>query len=83
MATKSPTKTVKKKSSRASSIASFGAAAEEETKSGGTGHTGDNEENTSCSSLIGEIDDKDLAGVCTKWFLKCPPIGGNSHFENI
>ena len=25
----------------------------------------------------------DLAGVCTAWFLKCPPMDGNSHFENI
>ena len=25
----------------------------------------------------------DLHGICTAWFLKCPPIDGNSHFENL
>ena len=29
------------------------------------------------------VDDKHLGGICTAWFLKCPPIDGNSHFENL
>ena len=42
------------------------------------------DEVTSCSSFLGEgVKESDLEGVCTAWFLKCPPIDGNSHFENI
>ena len=38
---------------------------------------------TSNSSYLANIQDSDLAGVCTAWFLKCPPMDGNSHFENL
>ena len=42
------------------------------------------EDATSCSSILGHaIEDDALHGVCTAWFLKCPPIDGNSHFENL
>ena len=41
------------------------------------------DEVTSCSSFLGNGDDSILQGVCTAWFLKCPPIDGNSHFENL
>merc|ERR1712087_751350 len=37
---------------------------------------------TSCCSLCSakcEIKE----GVCTRWWTKCPPIDGNSHFENL
>ena len=30
-----------------------------------------------------ECTDEVLGGICTAWFLKCPPIDGNSHFENL
>lgn len=38
---------------------------------------------SSNSSYLGNVKDSDLEGVCTAWFLKCPPIDGNSHFENL
>ena len=79
-ATKQSPAKVRKNPLLLSSSHSSGGVADEETKSG---NSSDRDSYTSCSSLIGEIDDKDLAGVCTAWFLKCPPIGGNSHFENI
>ena len=79
-ATKQSPAKIRKNPLLLSSSHSSGGAADEETKSG---NSSDKDSYTSCSSLIGEIDDKDLAGVCTAWFLKCPPIGGNSHFENI
>lgn len=41
------------------------------------------DEVTSSSSYLDRCDDEALAGVCTAWFLKCPPIDGNSHFENL
>ena len=44
---------------------------------------GAQDDKTSSSSFLGRVDDKLLAGVCTAWFLKCPPMNGNSHFENL
>ena len=41
------------------------------------------DEVTSCSSILNGVDDLHLGGICTAWFLKCPPIDGNSHFENL
>jgi len=38
---------------------------------------------TSSSSFLGKVDDNALEGICTAWFLKCPPMDGNSHFENL
>lgn len=38
---------------------------------------------SSNSSYLGNVKGSDLDRVCTAWFLKCPPIDGNSHFENL
>ena len=54
----------------------------EETKS--TGGPDNNSDNTSLSSYLGFVKADEIgAGICTSWFLKCPPIDGNSHFENL
>jgi hypothetical protein len=72
----SPTKLSRRDSSQ-------NAAADEESKSESQRSSG-KEEATSCSSILGEhVTNDDLAGVCSAWFLKCPPIDGNSHFENL
>ena len=69
--------------SPAKNRSSTSVTADEETKSDGQTSSA-KEEGTSCSSFLGEnVTNDELAGVCTAWFLKCPPIDGNSHFENL
>lgn len=55
----------------------------EETKSNSCASNGEGVCSSGSSSYLGDIKNSDLEGVCTAWFLKCPPIDGNSHFENL
>mmetsp|Transcript_43119 Transcript_43119/g.57048 ORF Transcript_43119/g.57048 Transcript_43119/m.57048 type:complete len:353 (+) Transcript_43119:1160-2218(+) len=56
---------------------------EEEQKSDDRS-TNKGEEVTSNSSLSQLAkEDQKLAQLCSAWFLKCPPIAGNQHFENL
>lgn len=80
----------KKEDSKANSE-SGGSPTQEDNKSddrssNNEGAATNSEKATSLSSFLNtekECTDEVLGGICTAWFLKCPPIDGNSHFENL
>lgn len=80
---------MKKKDSK--DVAEDRSPVQEDNKSGdgssnNEGAATNSEKAASLSSFLKtekDCSDEVLGGICTAWFLKCPPIDGNSHFENL